>query len=93
MLCTMFKLSCLDDRHSVCLLDAVWDGAEPRDIGRYSDGGSVTVVVTVVHTVESAGGSSSMEIVFDYANGIGSNSFQVVSAAGCQLLFKLFCSC
>jgi hypothetical protein len=85
----MFKLSCLDDRHSVCLLDAVWDGAEPRDTGRYSDGGSVTVVVTV----ESAGGSSSMEIVFDYANGIGSNSFQVASAAGCQLLFKLFCSC
>ncbi len=43
----------------VCLLDAVADGAEveaaePRDIGRCSDGHGGSVVVTV----ESAGGSS-----------------------------------
>jgi hypothetical protein len=49
------QLNCLDDRHAVRLLDAVPDRAEPRDIGRCSDGGSVVVAV------ESAGGSTSSE--------------------------------
>jgi len=49
------QLNGMDDRHAVRLLDAVADRAEPREIGRCSDGGSVVV------TVESAGGSTSSE--------------------------------
>ena len=74
---------CLEDRHALRRLDALANRAKPRDIGRRSDDGSIVL------TSFGGTGTNSMEIVFDSANGIGSNSF--VSAEGCQLLFFRSC--
>ena len=52
-------------------------------VDRRSDDGSIVL------TSFGGTGTNSMEIVFDSANGIGSNSF--VSAEGCQLLFFRSC--
>ena len=80
--CVDVQLNGLDDRHAVRLLDAVADRAEPRDIGRCSDGGIVVLAVASAgsSTVSEVAGPPCLALVLDVA---GSPGLALVLDAGC----------